>query len=148
MTGFRAARINAGYATAREAHAAFAKGKKGREALSFSYWQRLEATGPKHMNISLQKRLAQFLGQSANLVFAWTAEPTTTTTTKGKISPTATRHSTGGANLRAEAFAEARPRQKRKPEGNPSGFRKATTTTMILSRKGCSFGATPEGGSL
>lgn len=89
MTGLRAARINAGYRTAAEAHAAFAKGKKGREALSLSYWQKLEATGPALMHPPLMKRLSEFLGCSANLVFAWEAEPTRINpTTKGNATPT------------------------------------------------------------
>jgi hypothetical protein len=81
MTGLRAARISAGYTTAREAHAAFAKGKKGREGLSLSYWQKLEAGGPRLQTPILTKRLAQFLGCSANQVFAWKGEATTNKTT-------------------------------------------------------------------
>ena len=133
MTGFRAARIRAGYHTAAQAHAAFAKGKKGREALSLSYWQKLEAGGPRLMHPTLIKRLAQFLGCSANDVFAWKGEAVTTTT-KGQ------QDDAPGLDSRHSFRSPGRGRPtKTKGLGKSRGPKKVTTTMVILPHTGGSL---------
>lgn len=133
MTGFRAARIRAGYATAAQAHAAFARGKKGREALSLSYWQKLEAGGPRLMHPILIKRLAQFLGCSANDIFAWKGEATTSTTTTTKGQRNAPGNEAPELHSRLSPRSPGRGRATQtKGLGKSRGPQKATTTMVIL----------------
>lgn len=146
MTGFRAARLRAGYPTAAAAHAAFSKGKKGREALSLSYWQKLEADGPRRMNPVLIERLARFLGCSANDIFAWSATPGTipakdqpfATATKGEATLTATGPDFGPTHHLSRGPGRSRtdiPTPKtRGPRVSPRASQKATTTMAILPR--------------
>lgn len=116
MTGLRAARIQAGYRTAADAYKKFSRGRRGSEALSFSYFQLLEAKGPRLLSDPLARRFARFYGCSVNLIYAWQALPSTptvevlTSTTEASTSVekgedgtfTATRHS-------RRALAGARP---------------------------------------
>ena len=105
MTGLRAARIQAGYKTAVAAHKKFARGKRGSEALSFSYFQLLEAKGPRLLNDPLARRFARFYGCSANLIYAWQAEPTTLATTEA---PTFVTKGEDGITAQVEHFPMSR----------------------------------------
>jgi hypothetical protein len=109
MTGMRYARIQAGYATAKEAHAAFSKGLKGSEGYSLSYWIKLESSGPRLLGAGVARRIARFFGCSTNLVWAWQAP----NQTKGNDD---SRHSISTAS--------------------PSGRRKATTTKKAPAKSG------------
>jgi hypothetical protein len=114
MTGFRYARIQAGYRTAAEAHKAFAGKRKGREALSLSHWRQMEAHGPRLITPGRLRQLAQFLGCSTNLVFAWSAPTTITTTKKGHDDSQSQRVPTAANPARDAALTKKnRPAQTR-----------------------------------
>ena len=109
MTGLRAARIQAGYKTAVAAHKKFARGKRGSEALSFSYFQLLEAKGPRLLSDPLARRFARFYGCSANLIYAWQAEPATLATTEAPTFVTKGDDGITASHLSHRALAGARP---------------------------------------
>jgi hypothetical protein len=98
MTGLRAARINAGYRTAKDAYKVFAKGRKGREALSYSYFTTMESQGPRIISEDAADRLARLYGCSKNLIFAWKAEPNVQSTQPTNPTHPKTTKGKGGAS--------------------------------------------------
>jgi hypothetical protein len=76
MTGFRKARIAAGYRTAVAACAAYAQAHRG-QGISLSYWRKLETAAPRLLGDWQARRFARFFGCSVNVVMTMATPPTT-----------------------------------------------------------------------
>lgn len=125
MTGMRYARIQAGYATAKEAHAAFSKGLKGSEGYSLSYWIKLESSGPRLLGAGVARRIAHFLGCSTDLVWAWRAP----NQTKGNDDSRQAKLSSSASISTASPSGRRKALTKKSPAR--SGGRKTTMKTVL-----------------
>lgn len=127
MTGMCYARIQAGYATAKEAHAAFSKGLKGSEGYSLSYWIKLESSGPRLLGAGVARRIARFFGCSTNLVWAWQA-PNQTKGNDDSIRQAAKLSSSASTTTASPSGRRKAPTKKAPAK---SGGRKTTMKTTL-----------------